>query len=257
MIDVVNCTHHYGAAPVLRDVNLHIDAGKVVAVMGPNGMGKTTLLSLMAGIMLPTRGYVEIDGKRRRRTREEEAAIRKIVAYVPADAYFPATTGRSWLGTIGRLYGHDAIHVQDHIDQLLEVFELTEVAAAFASLGSTGQQKKILLCGAFISEAPILLMDEPFGGGLDPSGIASLKRLLQGMRDRRRNTIVFTTPVPELVEELADEIAVLRDGKLIAFGPLQALRSQAGCDGGLDEVYAQLVSPQRNTVANRYVEERL
>jgi ABC-2 type transport system ATP-binding protein len=226
--------------------------------MGPNGMGKTTLLSVVAGIMLPTHGYVEIDRKRRRRTREEEAAIRKMVAYLPADAYFPLrATARGWLLAIGRLYGHDDVHVQDHIDQLLEVFELKDVAASAAAMGSTGQQKKVLLCGAFVSEAPILLMDEPFGGGLDPSGIASLRRLLQGMRDRRRNTIIFTTPVPELVEEVADEIAVLRDGKLIAFAPLETLRRQTGCDGSLEEVYATLVSPHRDTFVNRYVEERL
>ena len=66
MINVVNVWHHYGIKPILRDVSLKVEPGELVAVMGPNGMGKSTLLGLMGGVLWPIKGYVEIAGHRRR-----------------------------------------------------------------------------------------------------------------------------------------------------------------------------------------------
>jgi ABC-2 type transport system ATP-binding protein len=258
MIDVVNCTHYYGVRPVLKNVNLHIDAGQLVTIMGPNGVGKSTLVTLMAGIQIPTFGYVEIDGKRRRQSRDVEAAIRRMVAYLPTDVVFPtAPNAGEWLLAIGKLYGHDELHVLTHIDQLAEIFELKDLLENPVGSLSAGQRKKVALSAALITEAPILLLDEPFSGGLDPVGIAALKKLLIALRDRRRSTIVMTTPVPELVEELSDKIAVLRDAELIAFDSVANLRNQSGANGNLEQIYARLVSPEHNVSVDRYVRERL
>jgi ABC-type multidrug transport system ATPase subunit len=87
-------------------------------------------------------------------------------------------------------------------------------------------------------------LDEPFSGGLDPSGILALKRVLQGLAARDDVTIVMTTPVPELVEELADRIAVIRDGQLAAFDTAAGLRRLTGTDGNLAEVLQRLLNPQ-------------
>jgi ABC-2 type transport system ATP-binding protein len=108
--------------------------------------------------------------------------------------------------------------------------------------------KKIVLCSALITEAPYLLLDEPFSGGLDPSGIMALKRVLQRLAERDDITIVLTTPVPELVEELADRIAIVRDGQLAAFDSVDGLRRQTGTDGPLADVLQRLLNPE--TLAN-------
>src|SRR5471030_1882853 len=98
MIDVVNVTYHYGIRPVLCEVSLRVERGDLVVLMGPNGMGKSTLMSVMAGVIPPLKGHVDIDGKRRRRSPEEELAVRKMIAYLPAEQWFPASqTGREWM----------------------------------------------------------------------------------------------------------------------------------------------------------------
>jgi ABC-2 type transport system ATP-binding protein len=82
MIRVVDVTHHYGVRPVLRRVNLEVRDGELVAVLGPNGMGKTTLLGVIAGALWPLAGFVEIDGRRRRASVADELAIRRRMAYL-------------------------------------------------------------------------------------------------------------------------------------------------------------------------------
>src|SRR5262245_4443044 len=108
MIDVVDVTQHYGVRPVLRQVNLHVDRGEVTALIGPNGMGKSTLLALIAGALSPIKGYISIDGKRRRSSVEAELAIRKQVVYMPDQPWLPSQrTGREFLLAVGKLYEID------------------------------------------------------------------------------------------------------------------------------------------------------
>src|SRR5258706_15879220 len=105
MINVVDVTQHYGVRPVLRQINLQVSEGELLALMGPNGMGKSTLLSVMAGVLTPQKGYVEIGGKRRRSSEENEMALRKQVVYLPDHPGLPRNcTGREVLMVIGGFY---------------------------------------------------------------------------------------------------------------------------------------------------------
>jgi ABC-type multidrug transport system ATPase subunit len=252
----VDVTHHYGVKPVLRRVNLTVERGQVVALMGPNGMGKSTLMGVMAGTLWPLRGHVEVDGLRRRASEEAELAIRRKVVYLPADPWLPKDrTGRAWVLAVGRLYGIDEERLLDHVDRLLKLFDLEAQADVPMRDYSTGQKKKAALCGALVAEAPLLLLDEPFSGGLDPSGILALKRVLQHLARRDDVTVVMATPVPELVEELADRVAVIREGRIAAYDTIDGLRRQTGLpDARVDEVYERLVSPQTARNIEHYFE---
>ncbi|MGP0062438.1 MAG: ATP-binding cassette domain-containing protein [Isosphaeraceae bacterium] len=90
MIELHDVTQHYGVRPVLRGITLRIDRGEVVVILGPNGMGKSTLLGVMAGVLSPQKGSVLIDGLRRRGSEEEEPAIRKMTVYLPDQPWLPA-----------------------------------------------------------------------------------------------------------------------------------------------------------------------
>jgi ABC-type multidrug transport system ATPase subunit len=237
MIRVVNVTHHYGIRPVLKKISMEIRTGEVVTVVGPNGMGKTTLLGVLAGVLWPHTGYVEIDGVKRRESVTGERELRRKIAYLPDQPWLPSMqTGREYVVAVGRLYGIDDLRLFDHIDRLLQLFDLTSQGDQPIYSYSAGQRKKIALSAALATEAPYLLLDEPFSGGLDPAGILALKSVLLRLAARDDVTIVFTTPVPELVEELADRIAIISKGELTAFDSADGLRQTAGTAGALGSV---------------------
>jgi ABC-2 type transport system ATP-binding protein len=255
LIRVVNVTHHYGVRPVLRQVNLEVEPGELVAVLGPNGMGKTTLLNVIAGVLWPLRGFVEIDGRRRRASEDDELAIRRRVAFLPDHPWLPgASTGREFLLAVGRLYEIDDDRLMGHVDRLLRVFDLQREGDWPIRSFSNGQQKKIAICAALVTEASVLILDEPFSGGLDPSGILALKRILQHLTAERKATVMMSTPVAELVDELAGRIVVLQDGRVAAFDSIEGLRRQTGCNGPLAAVFEQLVHPYTADVLRQYFE---
>ncbi|MEX0704336.1 MAG: ABC transporter ATP-binding protein [Planctomycetales bacterium] len=245
MIRAVGVTQHYGVKPVLKDVSLEIPPGSRTAVIGPNGTGKTTLLSVLGGALAPQRGHVEIDGLRRRESVESELAIRQRTVFLPDRCFLPKNrTGREFLLGVGRLYGIDAERLIDHAQRLITLFELAELGDAPIRTYSAGQQKKIALSSALITEAPHLLLDEPFSGGLDPAGILALKHVLARLALVEKRTIVLTTPVPELVAEIADRLIVIRHGEIAADGTLEDLRRMTGHTGNLDSMLHAVIFPE-------------
>jgi ABC-type multidrug transport system ATPase subunit len=258
VIRVVNLTQHYGIRPVLTNVSLEVKTGELITLLGPNGMGKSTLLAAMAGILSPQQGHVEFNGIRRCSTPEHELSIRRQVAYLPDKPWLPmGHTGREFLLAVAKLYERSPSRAMDQAERLLKLFDLAKQSDWSISSYSAGQQKKIALCAVLITEAPFLLLDEPFSGGLDPAGILALKRVLMRLADDRQVTVVMSTPVPELVEELSHRVAILSDGTILAFDTIEALRSQAGVDAGLDVVLQRLVYPETLTNIDTYFQEEV
>jgi ABC-2 type transport system ATP-binding protein len=257
MIRLESITHHFGVRPVLRNVSMRIEAGELVAVMGPNGTGKSTLLKVIAGVIWPLRGKVMIDGRARRGSPEEENELRRRVVYLPDRAWLPSNvTAREYLAAVARLYGIDPDRALEHAQRLFTLFEMAEYADRPMQSCSAGQQKKIALASALISEAPIMVLDEPFSGGLDPAGILALERVLQRLAEREDVTVVMATPVPEIVDEISHRIAVLRDGEIVAFDSPDGLRRATGCEGPLQEVLQQMIHPRTLAHIEQYFEER-
>jgi len=128
MINVVDVSHHFGIRPVLSHVSFRIPTGKSVIVMGANGVGKTTLLSIVAGLIAPAGGSVEIDGQRRRSSEAAELKIRQQMAFLPDHPWLPEfLTTREWLMAVGQLYDIESDRVMDH-----------RPSAGFVSTGGEG-----------------------------------------------------------------------------------------------------------------------
>jgi ABC-type multidrug transport system ATPase subunit len=245
MIKVADVSHHYGVKPVLSHISLDIPAGELVVMMGPNGVGKSTLLGIIAGLLAPAKGYVEINGLRRRSSEATELQIRKQVAFLSDHPWLPEfMTVREWLLAGGQLYDVDQDQLLDHIGRLLDLFQLTDKGDAPIRTCSNGQKKKVAICGALVTEARVLVLDEPFTGGLDSSAILALRRVLKHLAARGEATIVMASQVPEIVEELAGKIAILSGTRIIAYDNMEGLRNQTGCKGALPEVFEKIVNPQ-------------
>lgn len=258
MIEVRKVSHHFGVRMVLRHVSLTVARGELVVLMGPNGMGKSTLMGILAGAISPTRGEVVVGGNVRRRTEAEERAARQAVAFLPAEDWSPKElTGREWLLGVGRVYGVVDERLFPHVDRLLELFELEKQSDSTISSYSTGQKRKIAVAATLVTDAPVMLLDEPFSGGLDPSAMLALKRVLLHHIASREKTIVMATPVPELVEDLAGQtggrVGVLRDGQLVALDTIEALRQTVGGSGKFEEVYESLVQSTGQKAVERYL----
>jgi len=256
VIELLDITQHYGVRPVLRGITLRVERGEVVVILGPNGMGKTTLLGVMAGVLSPQKGEIWIDGLRRRGSEEEELAIRKMTVYLPDQPWLPAQrTAREFLQAVGRIYDVEDRRLMEHVEQLLHLFDLDGPGDSPIRSLSAGQKKKVALCSALVAETPILLLDEPFSGGLDPAGIVTLKQIVQHHGRRRDRTIVLTSPVPELVEEIATRIIVLHDGEVLAFETLDGLQRLTAHRGTLDQVLQRLIFPDTTRKLEAYLQD--
>lgn len=256
MIELQDIVQHYGVSPVLRGVSLRIEAGELVVVVGPNGMGKSTLLGVMGGVLSPQRGTVSIGGRQRKASVADELAIRKQAVYLPDQPWLPSQrTAREFLLSVGRLYDLGDDRLFSHLDRLLELFEMANLGDHPIRSLSGGQKKKVTLSAALIADAPVLLLDEPFSGGLDPAGLLALKRVLRRRVTEQRNTVVLTSPVPEIAEEIADRVVILRDGEILAFDTLPGLRRSTGIEGSLGQILERLLYPETVRKIDDYFQE--
>ena len=252
MIQVSGVFHHFGLRPVLIDVNLTVESGRTLAIIGPNGMGKTTLLNIMAGVLSPAEGMVWINGLQRRSSAEYELLIRKRTMYLPAEIWIPhGITGRDLVLGVGETWGVDNRRLFDHTDRLLKVFQMDRIADAAVSGYSSGQKKKIGLCAALVSDASILLLDEPFSGGLDPAGLTAMKEILKHLTSCQDRTVVLTSPVPELVEEVADDVLILDGGRVLKHAPVRDVIRDSGAVT-LNEALRKLIFPETEGELQEY-----
>lgn len=192
----------------VSDLTLSIEAGEVMALLGPNGSGKTTSIKAAAGLIRPTTGTVEI-GNPARSASDPDA--RRICAFLPQKVTFPdQLTGRDVLAFYCALRGQSA----DRVETALAAVSLGDASRRYAGTYSGGMTQRLGLAVALMSDAPLLLLDEPTAA-LDPDGLAAFHALV-GHRRGLGQTTVFSSHQLDDVERLADRVAVLVEGRLAA-----------------------------------------
>jgi len=208
----------YRTVKAVRGIDLTVRAGEVFGFVGPNGAGKSTTIRCILDLLHPTAGEIRVFGSD---PRTEGARIRERVAYVPGELRLPdRLTGQQFLRSIGRLR---ARFEAGRIDELAERFTL-DLDRPIRHL-SSGNRRKVSVLSAFLSDADLLILDEPTGG-LDP---LMQHEFLQLVRERRAAgaTVFLSSHILSEVQSIADRMAVLRAGSIVAAGTVSEVRSLA------------------------------
>jgi len=207
----------------LGGVSFTVEAGQMFGFVGPNGAGKTTTMRIVLGVLAADRGEVLFGG------RPVDFEMRTRFGYMPEErGLYPKMRVRDQLVYLARLHGRDAASAAASADDWIERLGLTDRAGDRVEQLSLGNQQRVQLAAALVHEPELLVLDEPFSG-LDPVGVDVLSGVLADYASRGV-PVVFSSHQLELVERLCEAVAIIKDGRLVASGPVEELRDR-GADG--------------------------
>ena len=216
MIGIAGLTKRYGAHEVLRGLDLEIAPRRVTAIVGPNGTGKTTLIKAVLGLVRPDAGTITVDGT----AVGEDCGYRARIGYMPQIPRFPQNlTGAELLAMLRDMRGEWAGQAID--EELIERFQLGSQLAKPVRTLSGGTQQKLNAVMAFLFSPGLLILDEPTAG-LDPASSAVFKDKILAERDAGR-TFVLSSHFMNELEELADDVVFLLEGRVQYRGPVEEL----------------------------------
>jgi ABC-2 type transport system ATP-binding protein len=233
----------FGTKVAVAGIDLVVPRGCFFGLVGPNGAGKTTSLKMMTGLLRPDAGEVHIGELD---VWHVPVQAKAVIGVLPEDlALFERLTGAELLTYNGLLRRMDPAVIASRAADLLDVLGLTEAAGVLVVDYSHGMRKKIALAAALLHSPRILFLDEPFEA-IDPVSARTIRSVLERFTEGG-NTVVFSSHVMELVERLCDRVAIMHLGRLVADGPIDAVRQGRS----LEDVFVDLVG------AGRSAEEQL
>ena len=210
----------FGAKVAVAGIDLEIAAGSCAGLVGPNGAGKTTSLSMMTGLLRPDAGQVLVTGVD---VWADPAAAKALIGVVPDQArLFERLSGAELLEYAGRLRGLPAAEARSRAAQLLDVLDLAADARRLVADYSTGMRKKAALGCALIHNPAVLFLDEPLEG-VDPVSADVIRRLLTRFT-ASGSTVLFSSHVMELVEQVCDHVSIINRGRIVATGTTSQVR---------------------------------
>lgn len=213
LLTLHNVVKRFGRLAALDGVSCTIEAGRLVAIIGMNGAGKTTLLHCCASIAMPTTGEVRFDDQPLRR--DDMTQRRRLLYQGDFPIFLPGHTILDHLALVLRCYGRlEAVTPAQVVAVLSELHLLPLAERKMVDL-SRGQGTKVMLAAAMLVEPELWLLDEPFAAGMDPQGLAVLRRSMRAAV-ARGGTVLYTTQLLEVVERHADRVLVLDEGRLTA-----------------------------------------
>ena len=219
-IEVRGLRKSFGAKEAVAGIDLEIASGSLAGLVGPNGAGKTTSLSMMTGLLRPDGGRVLINGLD---VWADPAAAKAIIGVVPDQPWlFDRLSGAELLEYAGRLRGMPAGEARSRAAQLLDVLDLAADAKRLVADYSTGMRKKAALGCALIHNPSVLFLDEPLEG-VDPISADVIRRLLTRFTGSG-STVLFSSHVMELVEQVCDHVSIIDKGTIVATGTTQQVR---------------------------------
>lgn len=233
-LDLVDLTKRFGDTRAVDGLSLALEPGAFLGLLGRNGAGKSTTLKMVTGLLKPTSGSIRVLGLD---LESEPLAVKRQIGAMPEDmALLDMLTGPQYLRFVGRMYGLEDAAIDGRRLELFDTLELKPGPRTLIADYSFGMKKKVALCAALIHGPRMVFLDEPFEG-IDPVTSRTIKDILLTLQ-QRGVTLVLTSHILEVVEKLCPLIAILDEGRLKGFGPLEDLKR-----GGesLEQLFVDLV----------------
>ena len=216
MIQLVNLCKDFGDFTAVDNLNLEIEKGSIFAFLGTNGAGKTTTIRMMTGVLKPTAGTVFIGGYD---IQKNPIEAKFQMGVIPDRPYiYGKLTGAEFLRFMADLYKVPSKEADKRIDQLLEHYGLSDWRNDLIDGYSHGMKQRLLMCASQVHNPALLVVDEPMVG-LDPRGARLLKDTFRE-KARAGLTIFMSTHSLAVAEEVADKLAIIKNGKIVAHGTL-------------------------------------
>lgn len=239
MIEIDNLTMNYGEIKALDGLSLTIQKGELFAFLGPNGAGKTTAMKLLTGLMKPMSGSVKLCGLD---IQKEPLLAKSILGYVPDVAvFYEKLTAPEFMQFIAELFNIEPVLAADRTNRLFHQFALHEHCGQQIENLSHGTRQRLGIASALLHEPKVLMIDEPMVG-LDPIHARIVKEELR-RQSRAGGTVLMSTHLLHIAEEVADRIGIMHRGKLLFVGTLEQLRAAQAKQGlNLEEIFLEMVS---------------
>lgn len=235
MLEARSLTRYYGSLAAVRDVTFTARPGQILGYLGPNGSGKSTTVRMLVGLMEPTGGDVLWNG---RSIFEDLPAFRARLGYVPEEPFlYTHLTAPEYLRLVGGLRGVDDAVLEDKIERLLDVLGLTDDRYSTLAAFSKGMRQKVQLASALLHNPDLIVLDEPFSG-LDVGATLMLRSVIASLAAEGR-TILMSSHVIEIVEQLCTDVVILSEGKVVAHDRVDRLRGLEH-ERSLEHVFVQL-----------------
>ncbi|MCX2186772.1 ABC transporter ATP-binding protein [Limosilactobacillus pontis] len=242
-LEIKNLVGGYSQLPVLKDVSLDVQPGELVGLIGLNGAGKSTTINHVIGILRPFSGKIMLNGIS---IQDEPEKYKQQIAYVPeTPILYDELTLKEHLELTMDAYGLDHHQPWQRAHRLLKLFRLDNKLDWFPANFSKGMKQKVMICCAFMTDAKLLIVDEPFYG-LDPLAVHDLLGLIEKKKEAGV-AVLMSTHVLDTAQRYCDRFVLLADGKVRARGTLDELRKLADRpDESLDEIYLHLARDGQN-----------
>ncbi|MFW9967424.1 MAG: ABC transporter ATP-binding protein [Candidatus Thorarchaeota archaeon] len=237
MIEAIGLTKMFSEFTAVNELSFAVATGEIYGLLGPNGSGKSTTMRMLLGLLKPTSGTARIMGHD---IEKEIVAAKRIMGYVPEEPVLPERlTGWEYVNYVSDIWRIDrGPEREEEIDEILTLLDIKDASDDLIETYSKGMSRKIGLVAALIHRPQVLILDE-VQAGIDPRGAATIKEILNGLRSRGA-TILMSTHVLEIAEQMCDRIGIINEGKLIAEGTMDELRVQAKGQSSLEEIFLSL-----------------
>ena len=232
MLEIQHLTKRYGSKVAVDDLTLHIRPGEICGFIGHNGAGKTTTIKACCGILPFDSGEILVGGVS---VRKDPIACKRQLAYLPDNPdLYDFMTGVKYLNFIGDVFGVSQAERRERIGRYGEMFALTQDLGQPISAYSHGMKQKLAIISALLHQPKLLILDEPFVG-MDPKATHLLKGVM-GELCQAGGAIFFSTHVLEVAERLCHQVAIIKNGRLVAKGPMEEVKG----DQSLETVFLEL-----------------